>query len=249
MSRMRRLKSELHELLESGDWRDHLPAIAALGPEALGPLISFLPGPSPLHWRAAFALGLAVARLPELEGKSLEDARGIMRRLMWHMNEESGNIGWGVPEGMACILACSEPLAREFGRVLRSYIVDTGHDDNYIDHPPLLARCFWAVGHLAWRRPQIALPVFSSILQGLFHPTPPVPGQAALCLAKLMRAAPGESAEAFKALVPELQEKTKARLEELRTDPAAGDYEDFDGNLPLTRPLAELADELLQALF
>ncbi|MFQ9869079.1 MAG: hypothetical protein ACLRWP_20725 [Bilophila wadsworthia] len=45
--------------------------------------------------RAASAPGKAVSRMAD---EHIEEARNVVRRLMWHMNEESGNIGWGIPK-------------------------------------------------------------------------------------------------------------------------------------------------------
>jgi hypothetical protein len=85
-----------------------------------------------------------------------EEARVIMRRFMWHMNEESGNLGWGVPESMAETLARSASLAKEFSRVLLSYIRDTGREDNFVGHAPLRRSCYWAAGRLLQARPEFA---------------------------------------------------------------------------------------------
>jgi len=44
--------------------------------------------------------------ISNLTEKEMESARVIMRRLMWSLNDESGDIGWGAPEAMAEIIAC-----------------------------------------------------------------------------------------------------------------------------------------------
>lgn len=124
-------------------------ALAVTGPERakslISPLLALLSRPE-CRWQAAYALGLAV---PLLAKGSLEEARVIMRRLMWSLNEESGNLGWGVPEAMACILAHSPALAGEYARILLSYGYETGKDDNFLDHAPLRRGVFWGMGYLA----------------------------------------------------------------------------------------------------
>ena len=153
MPRMRALKKELKEWLSGDDWQTRLPDIAALDArEAAGPLLSFLLLGGEMTFRAAQGLGVTVAALAE---KEMEPARNIIRRLMWHMNEESGNIGWGIPEAFAEILARSPKLNKEFAHVLLSYIVDTGKDDNFCDHGVLRRSCFWAAGRLAQVYPAI----------------------------------------------------------------------------------------------
>ncbi len=122
--------------------------------EIANPLLACLPLGGRSTRRAAAALGRAVARMAGED--SLEAARNMVRRLMWQMNEESGNIGWGVPEAFAEILACHPRLAEEFHRILLSYIRKTDKDDNYCDHAVLRRSCFWAAGRLAQARPELA---------------------------------------------------------------------------------------------
>ena len=69
--------------------------------------------------RPPLALGQVVAGLEE---GSAEDMHNIMRRLMWHMNEESGNIGWGIPEAFAEILAQHRRLGDEFYPILNYFL-------------------------------------------------------------------------------------------------------------------------------
>lgn len=183
MPKMRALKKVLKEWLAASDWESHLPDIAALdGREAVAPLLSFLLLGGDMTHRAAVALGVAVAGLADQE---MEPARNIIRRLMWHMNEESGNIGWGIPEAFAEILARSPRLCKEFAHVLLSYIVDTGRDDNFCDHGVLRRSCYWAVGRLAQAHPEIEIRARSWLLRGLMDEDIPCRGMAAWALAQL----------------------------------------------------------------
>ena len=150
MARMRSAKQKLKDTINSPEWRSHLDEIAKGGLENVGPLFSFLLlGPQTMH-RAAVALGQVTARLAETQP---EAAKNIIRRLMWHLTEESGNIGWGIPNAFAEILAASAPLAKDFHRILISYIIDLGHDDNFCDHDILRRSCYWGIGRLAQERP------------------------------------------------------------------------------------------------
>ena len=183
MPRMRALKQELKTWLSADNWQSRLPDIAALhGREAAGPLLSFLLLGGEMTCRAAVALGVSVAALAE---QDMEPARNIMRRLMWHMNEESGNIGWGVPEAFAEILARSPRLCKEFAHVLLSYIVDTGRDDNYCDHDVLRRSCYWAVGRLAQVHPEMDIKARPWLVRGLEDGDVPCRGMAAWALAQL----------------------------------------------------------------
>jgi len=156
MAGFRKVKSELREELRSADWKD-------AGKEYLedriqllvGPLFSLLLAPEELvRWRAVTLLGKTVARLADYR---MEAARIVMRRFMWHMNEESGNIGWGIPESMAESMARHARLADEYHKKLAPYIQcpDCIGDDNYMDHPPLRQATYWGLGRLAEVHPHL----------------------------------------------------------------------------------------------
>lgn len=182
MPRMRSAKLKLKESLTGPHWRDHLDAISQGGMENVGPLFSFLLlGPQTMH-RAAVALGQVTARLAVSQP---EAARNIIRRLMWHLNEESGNIGWGIPEAFGEILAASAPLAKDFHKILLTYIIDLGHDDNFCDHDVLRRSCYWAIGRLAQARPDLCLTARPWLRKGLADQDVVCRGMAAWALAQL----------------------------------------------------------------
>ncbi len=165
MARLRAYKKLLRQWLEEDNWQEYLSEIEALEPkEVVGTLFSFLLLGGDMTHRAACALGLCVEKM---RARKTEEARDIVRRIMWQMNEESGNIGWGKPEAFAEILVSSEVLAKEFHNILLSYIVDTGRDDNFCDHAPLRRSCYWAVGRLAMVRPQLCQRIISWLMKSL----------------------------------------------------------------------------------
>ena len=182
MARMRSAKQKLKECLVSPQWREHLDEIAQGGLENVGPLFSFLLlGQQTMH-RAAVALGQLTARLATQQP---ETAKNIIRRLMWHLNEESGNIGWGIPEAFGEILAASEPLAKDFHKILITYVIDLGRDDNYCDNDTLRRSCYWAIGRLAQARPQMCLGARQWLIKGLEDADTVCQGMAAWALAQL----------------------------------------------------------------
>ena len=151
MTRFRALKRELETLLLPPAWPEGaagIPADAATvrGMEAVSPLLALLPRGGLLKWRAVLLLGRVV---PDIAAENMEDARTVMRRCMWHMNEDSGNMGWGIAEAMGEIAARSGPLAGEYGRVILSYARDTGFADNFVDHPQLRRGAYWAIGRFS----------------------------------------------------------------------------------------------------
>jgi hypothetical protein len=169
MSEFRKLKAQFKGWLVAPDWQDALLELEQHPPARLvGPLFSFLLHDGALKWHSVTALGLTIARMAE---ERLEDARVVMRRLIWNLSEESGNLGWGAPETMGEILAVHGALAQEYHRILISYITETGRDDNYIDHLPLRRGAFWGVGRLAQARPELAAMAAPYLRKGLEQPT------------------------------------------------------------------------------
>ena len=158
MARFRRLKDTVLRLLGDEAWQERIDRdMAAMdAQELVGPLFSMLLNPEEnIRWRAVVALGATVARLAD---KDMERARVVMRRFLWHMNEESGNVGWGIPESMGEAMARHPRLAEEYHKNLASYVQcpDCIGDDNFMDHPPLRQATYWGLARLAQDRPELA---------------------------------------------------------------------------------------------
>ncbi len=145
-------KQSLLALLRKQDFNPrHLRAIRAMPTKrVISSLISLLCAADDMvKWRSVLAIGAMVSDLAE---KDRESARVIMRRLMWLLNDESGGIGWGVPEAMGEIMACSAKLADEYSFILVSYLRPDG---NYIEHHMLQRGVLWGFGRLAFTRPEL----------------------------------------------------------------------------------------------
>lgn len=163
--RFRTLKTTIRTRLQQPDWdtfTGELDGIPAR--ELVGPLFACLPLGGEATDRAASALGRAVSRMAD---EQPDEARNVIRRLMWHMNEESGNIGWGIPEAFGEVLAQSRKLADEFHPILFSYITNTGKEDNFCDNDQLRRSCFRAAERLALARPDLAGKVRGPLQAGL----------------------------------------------------------------------------------
>lgn len=149
--RGRALKQYMLILVRSGD-----PAAAEKSLENVPPrkvvnvLFSFLINTDPtIKWTAVTLMGTFVTKIAD---ENIEDARVIMRRLMWNLNDESGGIGWGSPEAMGEILARHEQLSEEYSHILLSY---AGEDGNYLEHEMLQRGLLWGIGRLAQKRPHL----------------------------------------------------------------------------------------------
>ncbi len=154
MARFRKLKKELAQLLIRDDWQGSLLSMSANPGILANPLLALrLNREELVCWRAAEGLGMVAAHLAKT---NMEKARTLMRVFMWYMNEESGNLGWFIPEAMACAMALNEKLAQEYHTILASYIYsDKDCDGNYLDHPELRRGVYWGLGRLAKHRPKL----------------------------------------------------------------------------------------------
>lgn len=145
----RKLKQTIREILETETLHEGVKRVLFFPYSAtVGPLISFFCSKDPLvKWKAVSVLGSVTAKIAETDP---DYARVIMRRLMWSLNDESGGIGWGVPEAMGEIMALSDLLAGEYQKILVSYISPGA---NFIEVPALQKGALWGIGRLASTRP------------------------------------------------------------------------------------------------
>ena len=122
-----------------------LASVASLRPEKLiRPLFSCLCScDHQVKWHAVSAMGQTIAILANQE---MEAARVVMRRFMWMLNDESGGIGWGVPEAIGEVLACHGKLAEEYTHVLVSFMREDGF---YLELETLQRGLLWGVAREA----------------------------------------------------------------------------------------------------
>ncbi|MCI5120101.1 MAG: HEAT repeat domain-containing protein [Candidatus Electrothrix sp. AUS4] len=148
----RAIKQKVLEALQQDDL-DHIETELALlqEKELINALFSGIcHSDERIRWHAISVMGGAVARLAE---QDMEEARIILRRMLWSLNDESGGIGWGAPESMAEIMCRHEGLADEYIHILISYMRPDGEeewqDGNFLEHEILQQGLLWAVGRLA----------------------------------------------------------------------------------------------------
>ena len=135
----KRQTSEISNFLER--YPDHL---------VLNTLFSALCNPlDRVRWNAVICFGTIVPRLAE---ERIEEARVIMRRFLWSLNDESGGIGWGAPESLAEVMCHCGQLRREYLHMLISYMCEDGEeffqDGNYLELPMLQRGLLWGIGRL-----------------------------------------------------------------------------------------------------
>jgi hypothetical protein len=177
-----------------------------------------------VKWLAVAAMGQTVARLAE---QDMEAARVVMRRFMWSLNDESGGIGWGVPEAMAEVLAVHSGLAEEYAHILVAFMREDGF---YLEYEPLQRGLMWGLARLARVRPGLLRARSGALYLRpyLASPDAQVRGLAALALGYLKDPA------------------AETQLEMLRDDTAPVRF-DEEGSI-LTTTVGELAGRALRYL-
>jgi hypothetical protein len=168
------MQTTLTTLLHQRDYAA-ITRLAATNKRVLSELIALtLSQDDLIGWRAVKALGLASAIVADADP---EFVRGILRRLMWMMNDESGSIGWRATPAMGAIIAQRPQLFSEFITiVVTMFDVEEKHF-----YPGIL----WAIGHIAEHdaaRVQYALP---TVLNYLRDASPLTRGLAAWCSGRL----------------------------------------------------------------
>ncbi|MEN8134086.1 MAG: DVU0298 family protein [Thermodesulfobacteriota bacterium] len=149
--RERALKKNIIALLNSGDLAGML-ALQETYPryKLVNPLIGCLCNTDEMiKWLAVSALGQIVAGVATAD---MESGRVVMRRFMWMLNDESGGIGWGVPEAMAEVMACHAGLAAEYAHIL---VANMREEGNFLELPMLQRGLMWGLGRLAGARPAL----------------------------------------------------------------------------------------------
>ena len=161
--------------------------LAALDPVApkrrLKPLFSaLLDREEGVRWRAVVALGATVAAVAAADP---EDGRELWRNLLWRVNEESGAIGWGIPEVMGETLARSPVLADEAARLLLAFVRELpGGATAALDHPGLRRGAWWGIARLAEVRPDLVRSAADAVPAALSEADPGIRGLACLVLAR-----------------------------------------------------------------
>ncbi len=210
------LRKLVRSVLESPDFEDELKKVDIAPKKMINALLCFLFETSEvIRWRAVRGVGITVSAIAE---KALEPGRTIMRRLIWSLNDESGGIGWGAPEAMGEIMAENEALAREYYRILVSYIDENG---NLLENDELERGVMWGIDRLSQKRPELLREWTGPVVAQLKSPDPVKRG---LALRTLLFLAAGASRTGERAveilpttrltplLVPLLEDQSEIRI-------------------------------------
>lgn len=148
----RRLRESIDRRLRDDRPLDDL--LAQVEPQRLlTALLGFICRPDDqIKMNALAALGGVALRLAEPDGElrpdsDLEPIREFCRRLLWHINEESGGVGWGAPQALAEVLIAAPDLVPDYLPLVWSFLDPDGR--GYLEIDELLDQCLWAAGRLA----------------------------------------------------------------------------------------------------
>ncbi|MGC8838594.1 MAG: DVU0298 family protein [Anaerolineae bacterium] len=167
-------RASVQRLLEARDV-EGLKGLARAHRRVLSLLLGLTYSPDEtLAWRAVEGLGVAAAAVAD---RDPEFVRGILRRLLWSLNDESGGIGWKSPQALGAIVAARLDLFREFVPLILALFE--------LEEEAFRPGTLWAVGHIASRDPALVQGAAPWVLACLEHPDPATRGYACWCAGRL----------------------------------------------------------------
>ncbi len=154
----REIKKAIVEILENTELEFLSENLSPFNPkDILNPLFSGLcAADEDLRWKSVMAFSHVIPRLAD---QNMEEARVVMRRFLWSLNDESGGIGWGAPEAMAAIMVKDDRIVVEYLHMIISYMRGDGpelfEDGNYLELPMLQRGLLWGIAQLCEKRREI----------------------------------------------------------------------------------------------
>ena len=164
-------KKQIRSLLEKKDFSalKKLPSLE----KAVPVLISLSYNKqSVVSWRAIEAIGLLTA---ELAGTDPDRVRNIVGRLLWMIRDESGGIGWSVPEILGEIVRNNPVLCEDIAPIIASF-----HEEKMLTPGVLLALS--RIGQINTETVRYAVPIIRSYLSAT---DPTIRGFAVIAIAAM----------------------------------------------------------------
>jgi hypothetical protein len=129
-----------------------------------------------IRWRAIEAVG-GIAAWKTRGGGSPEPVRDMLRRLLWGMNDESGNSHWSAPDVIAEILVNVPELIAEFAAPLL----------DHLDSEPYRRGVYRAIARIAAVNADPFVHLTELLTQSLHSTDPWIRGCSLLALARISR--------------------------------------------------------------
>jgi hypothetical protein len=175
-----KIKETLRDCLSRGDYDSLVRMVPGHGGKIANALMGFLSETDEdRKWQAVKAIGLVTARLFSLDP---ERARKVIRQLIWNLNDESGGIGWGMPEAFGEILAVVPALQEEYTCLLAAYISEEGC---FIENEEVQKGVIWGLGRIGNLDQGIKARVVPFLLKTLKNTSPPMQGITAWALGEM----------------------------------------------------------------
>ncbi|MFZ5453650.1 MAG: DVU0298 family protein [Thermodesulfobacteriota bacterium] len=168
LTRRRALREQIVALLEAADFAA-LVALAARGPGVVAQLAGFLFSPGELlHWRAVEGLGYVAAAQPE-------QARKVISRLIYQLNEDSGSFGWLAAAALGELGRHQLPLVEDILPMFYGFL-----EQDFARMPML-----WGLGRLWEVHPRVLEEALPLVFAFLKDQDPQMRGLAAWCLGRV----------------------------------------------------------------
>ncbi len=134
-------KTELDRLIEQGNPEALLEALRApgKGSKLLRRITAGLCSSEPRQkWWAVSAMGVVAGK----GGLSTDKVADRITRLLWALNDESGDVPYGIPEALGEILTARPEFRAQCIPILVSFLVQ----EELVQTGPILAGAIWALG-------------------------------------------------------------------------------------------------------
>ena len=125
------------------------------------------------RWNAVSALGALAAEFAESYD---EIYRNVIRRAVWAMADESGNVPWAAPEMMTAVIKACPQQYKEFIKIMIT---------NGLDSPMCHLGVLWSVGYLGPEYMDEIEPFMPKLLKFLDHKDGELRGTAVWALKQL----------------------------------------------------------------
>ncbi len=121
-----------------------------------------------IFWRAIEATGHVTSSIAETNP---EGVRNFLRRLIWALSDESGDMAWSGPEMLAEIFIRNPVLCQDVALIVIN-----------LDEPVFRKNAVWAAGRIACEHPEIVQEVMDDLLKETDSQDPEIRAYAAWAL-------------------------------------------------------------------
>ncbi|SRR5579883_35579 len=172
-------KAEVEEALSNKDWAKLVQLARQESAQVLGYLTSRLcSDDAGVKWKAVRALGVVAG---DREAMGDAQVRELLRRFVWLLSDESGNVPFGVPEAFGEVLVARPEFQEEFLPLLCAL----AYDPECSQTGPIEQGVYWALGRVGQPVVTCSPEAVEAVMQAAQqHPDPEVRNLAAWALTR-----------------------------------------------------------------